>query len=354
MTKFAFYQLFEFESCTYTYLIYDLNNKEGIIIDPVLETLERDLKLVQELGVKLKWIIETHVHADHITSAGLMREKTGAKIAVSHAAKIACADYPLRDQDTLRFGEFNIKAIETPGHTDSCMSFVFEDRVFTGDCLLIRGCGRTDFQQGNSAKLYESVRSKLFMLPDETLVFPAHDYRGISHSTIGEEKSFNPRLKLGTTLEQFAQIMSELKLAHPKKIHEALPANLACGQAKQTRNLHTSLNNGIPEVTPQEIFTNLEKAKKGHIRLIDVRRPDEFTGELGHIEGARLLTLGPDLQSFLEQGDRSEEIVFICRSGGRSGNATALAHQMGYKFAVNMVGGMLAWNESNFPITKES
>jgi glyoxylase-like metal-dependent hydrolase (beta-lactamase superfamily II)/rhodanese-related sulfurtransferase len=352
MKKFDFYQLFEFESCTYTYLISDPQTKEAILIDPVLETFERDAKLIKELELSLKWIIDTHVHADHITSAGKLRELTGAKTALSHAAKVDCVDYPLKDGDLLHFGSFSIKALETPGHTDSCMSFVFEDRVFTGDCLLIRGCGRTDFQQGSSHKLYHSVHTKLFSLPDETLVFPAHDYRGISHSTIGTEKALNPRLKLGTTEEQFTQIMSELKLAYPKKIHEALPANMACGEVKQTRILNTSMNDGIPEVPPEEVFAHLNKAQSGQLKLIDVRRPDEFNGELGHVEGAKLVTLGPDLQAFLEQGDRSDEIVFICRSGGRSGQATAIAHQMGYKFAANMIGGMIAWNQSQLPVAK--
>lgn len=227
-----FYQLFEHESSTYTYLIADPSTKEAALIDPVLETVDRDLKLVEELGLTLKYVLDTHVHADHITGAGEIRARTGAKSAVSEGAHVGCVDISLCDGDDLFLGGLKITAVATPGHTDSCMSFIFDGRVFTGDTLLIRGTGRTDFQQGSSEKLYQSVHEKLFKLPDETQVYPAHDYRGQTVSTIGLEKKFNPRLGAGKSKEEFIKIMSELKLANPKKIHEAVPANLACGKVK--------------------------------------------------------------------------------------------------------------------------
>ncbi len=229
--SFEFYQLFEAESSTFTYLLIDRVTRQAVIIDPVKETLERDLKLLSELEAKLDYILDTHVHADHITSAGLMRERTGAKIALSREAQIEGVDLELNDGDQVRFGNSAIKVITTPGHTNTCLSFYAEDRVFTGDALLIRGCGRTDFQQGAPETLFHSVREKLFKLADETIVYPAHDYKGMTSSTIGTEKKYNPRLKLSLTVDDFAKIMGELNLSYPKKIKEALPANQRLGLA---------------------------------------------------------------------------------------------------------------------------
>lgn len=202
------------------------------MIDPVLETIERDLKLIQELGVTLKYVLDTHIHADHITGAGEIRKKTKTQTVVSAAANVPCADIALHDGQELFLGTNPIKAVSTPGHTDSCMSFIFEGRVFTGDALMIRGSGRTDFQQGCSEKLFDSVHQKLFTLPQHLQVYPAHDYRGQTSSTIEMEKKFNPRLGGTNTKESFVAIMKDLKLAQPKKIHEALPANMACGVRK--------------------------------------------------------------------------------------------------------------------------
>lgn len=347
-----FHQLFESESSTYTYIIADKKSKEAAIIDPVLETVDRDLKLIEELGLKLVYVLDTHIHADHITGAGEIRKRTQAKTAVSQEADVACVDIPLEDGQELLLGDKKIKVIATPGHTNTCITFSFEGMVFTGDALLIRGCGRTDFQQGSSDKLYESVHHKLFKLPDDTIIYPGHDYRGQTSSTIGLEKKFNPRLAETKSRDEFKKIMSELKLANPKKIHEAVPANLACGKSKETRSLHPQVVDGIPEVSCEDVFAHAELVKSKKVRLIDVRRPDEYNAELGHIEGAELITLGPDLTKFLENGDRSEEIVFVCRSGGRSGTATAESIKLGYKFTINMAGGMIRWNEKKLPCEK--
>ncbi len=224
-----FYQLFELESSTYTYLLADPVSKEAVLIDSVLETVERDLKLIRELGVNLKYILDTHVHADHITGAGKLRTMTGAKSAISHQAKVDCVDHPLKDGDKLFIGNTAIIALETPGHTNSCMSFLVENRVFTGDALLIRGTGRTDFQGGSSETLFDSIHQKIFTLSDHMEVYPGHDYNGQTKSTVSLERQFNPRLGLGKSKSDFVKIMSELKLANPKKIHQALPANLTCG-----------------------------------------------------------------------------------------------------------------------------
>jgi sulfur dioxygenase len=224
-----FFQLFEKETSTYTYLLGDPETKEAVIIDPVIETVNRDVKLLEDLELKLKYIIETHVHADHITGAGELRKRTGAKIALSSSYDMSCPDLRLKDQDEIRFGSHTIKVFHTPGHTNGCLSYQLGHMVFTGDALLIRGCGRTDFQEGSSEKLYESIKNKIFTLPDETIVYPGHDYNGFTKSTIGLEKRLNPRLKDGITMEQFTQIMASLNLPYPKKIQEAVPANLLCG-----------------------------------------------------------------------------------------------------------------------------
>tara|TARA_B110001454_G_C12723306_1_gene436443 strand:- start:48061 stop:49494 length:1434 start_codon:yes stop_codon:yes gene_type:complete len=348
-----FHQLFESESSTYTYLIADKKTKEAAIIDPVLETVDRDLKLIDELGLKLIYALDTHIHADHITGAGELRKRLGIKTAVSSDAEVACVDIPLEDGQELLLGDKTIKVIATPGHTNTCLTYAFEGLIFTGDALLIRSCGRTDFQQGDSAKLYHSVREKLFKLPEDTKIYPGHDYRGHTSSTVGIEKKHNARLNEKISLDDFKKIMSELKLANPKKIHEAVPANLACGKPKDARTLHPQVVDGTPEITVEDLLTHLSDVKNKKIRLIDVRRPDEYNNELGHIEGAELITLGADLTAFLEKGDRSEEIVFVCRSGGRSGTATAESIKLGYKFTINMAGGMIRWNEKKQPVVRQ-
>ena len=224
-----FRQLFDLESSTYTYVLGDEKTKNSIIIDPVLEQKERDLGLLSELGLQLKYIFETHVHADHVTSAGELRKATGAKICAGASTNLECADFLLKDNEDLDLDSLKIRTILTPGHTDGCTSYYIDGMVFTGDALMIRGCGRTDFQQGSPETLFESVREKLFSLPNETLVYPGHDYKGRTCSSIAEEKAHNPRLKLNNTQEQFAEIMNNLNLPNPKQIDRAVPANLKCG-----------------------------------------------------------------------------------------------------------------------------
>ncbi|MGK7918055.1 MAG: MBL fold metallo-hydrolase [Prochloraceae cyanobacterium] len=231
-----FRQLFDRETCTYTYLIADRMTKEAALVDPVLEQVERDLKLIEELGLNLLYCLETHIHADHITGTGKLRQITGCKGIVPETASVACADLYIKDEEVLQLEEVSIEAIATPGHTDSHMAYLVNgDRLLTGDALFIRGCGRTDFQSGDAATLYDSVTQRLFTLPDETLVYPGHDYRGQTVSTIGEEKQYNSRFTKGESLiarTSFIQLMGNLNLPNPKKMMEAVPANESCGEVK--------------------------------------------------------------------------------------------------------------------------
>lgn len=232
-----FRQLFDSESSTYTYLIADEKSRSAVLVDPVLEQVERDLTLLRELNLTLEYCLETHVHADHVTATGKLRELTGCHSLVPEGAPVNCADRHIRDGETLQLGDVTIKAIATPGHTDSHMAYLVNgDRLLTGDALLIRGCGRTDFQSGSAAVLYDSVVQRLFALPDATLVYPAHDYHGHTVSTLGEEKNWNPRFT-GRSQEEFVNYMNDLTLPYPKKIMEALPANERCGNASGTSEL---------------------------------------------------------------------------------------------------------------------
>ncbi|NES08026.1 MAG: MBL fold metallo-hydrolase [Okeania sp. SIO2F4] len=230
-----FRQLIDPITSTYTYLFADRANKTTVLIDPVFEQVERDLQLLTELGLQLRYCLETHIHADHITGTGKLRTATGCLSVVPKNSQVTCADRFLEDGEILEVGEIQIQAIATPGHTDCHLAYLVNNKyLLTGDSLLIRGCGRTDFQGGDAGVLYDVVTKKLFTLPDETLVYPGHDYKGQTVSTIGEEKQFNPRF-VGRDRLNFIQFMATLNWPHPKKMAEVVPANQNCG--KITDNL---------------------------------------------------------------------------------------------------------------------
>ncbi|MFP2957346.1 MBL fold metallo-hydrolase [Myxococcus sp. 1LA] len=222
-----FRQLFDSESSTYTYLIGDEATRQAVLIDPVLEQAHRDLKWVAELELTLTHVFDTHVHADHVTASGLLREHTQA-LVVGGVGGARCADVQVRHGDAVRVGTLTFQALATPGHTDDSISYLLGDRVFTGDALLVRGNGRTDFQNGNASQLYDSLTRVLFALPDETLVYPGHDYLGRTATSIAEEKRHNPRVA-GRSREEFVHFMENLNLPKPKKFDVAVPANQACG-----------------------------------------------------------------------------------------------------------------------------
>jgi len=229
-----FRQLFEPQSSAYTYLIACEQTRVAALIDPVRETVERDLELLESLGLTLRLTIETHIHADHVTGASRLRQRTGCKCAVPERSGAEHVDVPVREGEPIPIGGLNVQPLYTPGHTDDHYSYLLESRdggrVFTGDALLIDGCGRTDFQNGDSATLYRSVHDKIFSLPPDTLVYPGHDYQQRYVSSVGQERARNPRLGGGRSLEEFVALMAALNLPRPKNMDVALPANRECGQ----------------------------------------------------------------------------------------------------------------------------
>lgn len=229
-----FRQLFDSASSTYTYLLASRAGGEALLIDPVLEQTDRYLQLLEELHVELVKAVDTHVHADHITALGDLRERTGCVTLMGEQSRATCVSMTVRDGEIIDVDGVKLTALYTPGHTDDSYSFVMEDRVFTGDTLLIRGTGRTDFQNGDPYAQYESIFARLLQLPEETLVYPGHDYKGWTVSTIGEEKRHNPRLQVKSA-DEYAEIMRNLGLSNPRLMDVAVPANLACGRRQLGR-----------------------------------------------------------------------------------------------------------------------
>jgi glyoxylase-like metal-dependent hydrolase (beta-lactamase superfamily II)/rhodanese-related sulfurtransferase len=341
----VFRQLFDPQSGSYTYLLGDPAAAEALLIDPVFEQVRRDTALLRELGLRLIGTLETHVHADHVTGAGLLRRQLGSKVAVSAESGVEGADLYLKPGDRIKFGKRYVSVRATPGHTRGCLTFVLdnESMAFTGDCLLIRGSGRTDFQQGSARELYRSVRTQIFTLPDDCLLYPAHDYRGLTVTSVGEEKRFNPRLGGALSESDFAGYMDNLKLAHPKKIEIAVPANLQCGEPADGVPISdpdwaplTCTFAGVWEVQPAWL------EESSGVQILDVRETDEFSGPLGHIRGARLIPLG-ELHGRTAELDKVRPIVTVCRAGGRSAQATLVLQQAGFEKVANLAGGMLRW-----------
>lgn len=341
-----FRQMFDAESSTYTYLLADEASREAALIDSVQEQADRDAKLIQELGLSLKYLLETHVHADHITGVTRLKAQfPRAQSVVSARGGAPCADHLAQDGDVFRIGELEIQVLATPGHTNGCISYHVDDRVFTGDALLIRGCGRTDFQEGSASQLYDSVNNKLFALPDQTIIYPGHNYIGLTASTIGEEKQHNPRLGGGKSKAAFVEIMDNLKLAQPAKIMEAVPANLKCGNLAAVKK---EVKMSIQELYLNEIYA-LYTDKKDQYEWIDVRRPDEWA--TGTIPGAKRIVLD-NLPDHIPNLDPNRSHILICRSGARSGRACELLSAAGIKDVTNFGGGMLSWYEAGYALEK--
>ena len=353
MSTLIFRQLFDPQSSTYSYLLADRRSKEAALIDPVFEQAARDAALIHELGVTLVATLDTHVHADHVTGAWLLKARFGSQIAISAASGAEGADRYLAHGDHLAFGRRYLEARATPGHTQGCMTFVLDDEsiAFTGDCLLIRGSGRTDFQQGDPRAMYRSVRSQILTLPPECLLYPAHDYRGLTVTSVAEERSYNPRLGGDIGEGDFVGYMTNLGLPHPKLIDIAVPANLRCG-----RPGHDGLPNeptwapltftfaGFFEIQPDALEECASSAQ-----IVDVRERDEFYGPLGRIAGARWIPLG-ELSRRTDELARDRPIVAVCRSGARSAQASVMLQKAGFNDVANLAGGMLRWRAEGYPV----
>jgi sulfur dioxygenase len=317
----VFRQLFDPPSSTYTYLVADRASGEAILIDPVFEQARRDAALVRELDLRLVATLDTHVHADHVTGAWLLAQMTGSRIVIARSSGAEGADRYVAHGDRIDVGARHLAVRETPGHTNGCVTYVLDDAsmAFTGDALLIRGTGRTDFQQGDAERLFASVREQILSLPDHCLLYPAHDYRGLTVTSVQEERRFNPRLGGEAHKEDFAGYMQHLGLAHPKQIAVAVPANLKCGRPEHGHVPAeapawaplTYTFAGIWEIAPQAV-TELQ----GPVQLVDVRQPDEYTGPLGHVRDAKLIPLG-ELAQRVGELDPDRPAVMICRSGAR-------------------------------------
>lgn len=351
-----FRQLFDQDTSTYTYLLADEASREALIIDPVFEQIDRDSTLIDELELELMWALDTHVHADHITALGLLNQRFKARTVLSERGGAVCADRLVKQGDRITFGQHELEVRETPGHTNGCLSYVCESQglAFTGDAVLIRGCGRTDFQQGSAATLYRSVHEQIFSLPADTLLYPAHDYKGRTVSSVAEETRLNPRLGQGKSLEEFIRIMSELQLPYPRKMDVAVPSNFNCGVARAEPGAPASLDQswapislspaGVPEVLGGWLSAHLSQ-----VIVLDVREPDEFRGELGHIAGAELFPLQA-LAARAAALPRERSVVTVCRSGGRSGKAALSLLGLGFARVASLAGGMTAWNAQGLPV----
>jgi len=349
-----FRQLFDPQSSTYTYLLADDDCHQAVLIDPVFEQVNRDAALIEELGLELLYTLDTHVHADHVTGAWLLKDRLGSQILLGKDGGAKGADRYLEQGDRVTFGNRFLEVRATPGHTDSCMTYVLDDVscAFTGDALLIRGAGRTDFQHGDPAKLYRSVHSRIFTLPSTCLLYPAHDYRGLTVTSVAEERQFNPRLGGALSENDFVGYMNNLGLAHPKQMDIAVPANLKCGRPDRTRQPDSETDwaplnltfAGILEIQPEWVEDHLAE-----VHVLGVREPEEFDGPLGHIPEATLIPLGK-LSKQLDEVSKARPIVTICRAGGRSARASLMLQQAGFKHVANLAGGMLRWRAQNLTV----
>lgn len=343
-------QLFDPASSTYTYVLFDQLSRDALLIDPVDEQIDRDLSVLREYGLKLVWTVETHAHADHITSAGRLAELAGARTAAPQGCGIGTAGVQLQDGDTLKFGGEVLKALHTPGHTAGSMSFLWRDHVFTGDTLLINGCGRTDFQSGSAEALYHSLTQVLFALPDDTVVWPGHDYQGRSCSSIGREKTTNTRVA-GKTEAEFVALMNALNLPRPRRIDEAVPANLTSGlrhdvdgalqmQPLPASGAHQGTYAG--DVSPELAWRWVQS---GEAVLVDVRTDAEREW-VGFVPGAVPvawkqwpgMAVNPTFEQQVRDAAGGKKLVLLCRSGVRSIAAAKRAAELGLE-AYNILEG---------------
>jgi len=343
-----FRQLFDSTSGTYTYLLASRRGGEALIIDPVLERVERYLQLVRELDLRLVKAVDTHLHADHITGLGALRDRTHCITVMGEHTQADVVSMRVAEGDRIDIEGVRLDVLYTPGHTDDSYSYLLGDRVFTGDTLLIRGTGRTDFQNGDPRAQYDSIFNKLMKLPDETLVYPAHDYKGETVSTIGEEKSFNPRLKV-KSIDEYVDLMNNLNLPNPKMMDVAVPANIHVGLRQE------EIARKGWALSATEAMA-LRGAKE--VAIVDLREKGEREKH-GVIPGS-LHAPYPDLVENISAGGMLHElaaatgkrIVFYCAYGERSAMAVQAAQDAGLKTACHIEGGINAWKKVNGPLAR--
>jgi sulfur dioxygenase len=333
-----------------TYLIACERTRKAAIIDPVRENVSRYLAFLAYHRLKLDAIIDTHTHADHPTGAFQLRDLCEARYIMHRRAPVPAADEHVEHGDTILVGDVALEVLYTPGHTPDSISIYAGDRVFTGDVLLIGGTGRTDFAGGDAGQQFDSITGKLFALPDETLVFPAHDYRGNIHSTIGQEKKSNPRIA-GRTREQYIALMASLDFPMPDKIQEVLQPNQSAIEDDRTKFPDLAELNRVRQLTADEVRAMIDSPDPP--LLLDVREPSEYRGELGHIPGSVLIPL-KELASRASELEPHRErlIVAICRSGVRSTTAGAMLCGLGFERVYNLKDGMVEWNDRKFPVER--
>lgn len=348
-----FRQLFDSASSTYTYILGCPETHEAVVIDSVFEQHNRDAALIRELGLKVCYVLDTHVHADHVTGAWLMHNSLGTQTVLSAEAGAQNVDVPVNHGDVLAFGNCSLLVRATPGHTGGCLTYVSNDlkMAFTGDCLMIRGAGRTDFQAGDVHLMWKSIHEQIFSLPDDCFIYPGHDYLGRTVSTVREEKQFNPRIGGHAKEEDFAGYMNNLGLPHPRLLAIALPANMVCGRPED--GLVPGANSwgpvtmtfaGVPEIQPDWVARHLDE-----LFVLDVRSPGEFEGELGHLDSAHLIPLN-ELRDRLDEVPGDRPVVAVCQSGKRSAMAAQILLKADYGEVANVSGGLIQWARLGLPL----
>jgi sulfur dioxygenase len=333
-----------------TYLVACERTRRAALIDPVKGQAERYLAVLAYERLTLDALIDTHTHADHPTGSFLLKDLTDARLIMHRRAPVPATSEHVDDGDTIQVGDLKLEVLYTPGHTPDSISLYVQDRVFTGDVLLIGGTGRADFAGGDSGDQYDAVTTKLFALPDETLVYPSHDYRGNTSSTIGQEKARNPRIS-GRTRDEYVALMASISFPLPDKIQEVLQPNQTAIDDDKTKFPDLTQLNQVRQLSAREVSARLVDAQPPLI--LDVRERAEYTGELGHIRGSVLIPLR-------ELADRAGELqtktpgptVVVCRSGVRSTTAAAILEGLGFDEVYNLQGGMVDWNDRGFPVER--
>ena len=338
-----FRQLFDHTSSTYTYVVASRKGGEALVIDPDLENVERYIKLMEELDLKLVKVIDTHIHADHISGMAELRDRTNCVTIMGDATPSDVVSMQVKDNDDITIEGVKLKALHTPGHTNDSYSYLMNDRIFSGDTLLIRGTGRTDFQNGDPYDSYNSIFERLLKLPEDTLLYPAHDYKGDTVSTIGEEKKFNPRLQVSSA-EEYANIMNNLKLPDPKMMDIAVPGNLKLG-IDMTRQKNT---NGLTVEQFQNALSNDEYV------LLDLREDSEIhrDGQLNnstHVPFSKV----SDYLIKEKQNLNNKKVLMYCAVGHRSTLAVQISKSYDYKNTFHLMGGIKNWEAQGAPIIKK-